>query len=119
MRAPILPRPVGWVISPIIPINTALRLSEALLYDDIDRTIAKAGLWSDHGYLHNQTDCPAPLTCDGGMLLRCTWVDQLVIRWLVHWAMRDSLDTFLKHWQALTDTPEYHRAIAKTINQLR
>ena len=104
---------------PIIPINTALRLSEALLYDDIDRAIAKAGLWSDRGYLHDQTDCPAPLTCDGVLLLRCTWVDQLVARWLVHWAMRDTLTTFLNHWLTLTDTPTYQQAIAKTINQLR
>lgn len=100
---------------PILPIAAALRLAEALLYDDLDRAIGRAALPDNLATLHNLETCIAPLVCDAILLLRSTWVDLLVVRWLTEWAIRDDLDAFLSYWLAMTADTDYDAAIIAAI----
>jgi len=103
---------------PIVPTATALRFAEALLYDDLDRAIARAALPDTLATLHDVETCIAPLVCDGVLLLRCTWVDWLVVRWLTEWAIGDDLEAFLGYWLAMTADADYGAAMLAAIAQL-
>jgi CRISPR/Cas system-associated endonuclease Cas1 len=103
---------------PRIDTRTALRFAESLLLDDLDRAISRTNLDPNRATLHATADSTPPLTHDAIALLRATWVDRLVAHWLVDWANRDDLDTFLTARSHLTGTL-YRAAIDTTLNLWR
>lgn len=103
---------------PRIDTRTALRFAETLLLDDLDRAIGHTNLNPNRATLHATADSTPPLTHDAIALLRATWVDRLVAHWLVDWANRDDLNTFLTARSHLTGTL-YRAAIDATLKHLR